>query len=295
MKTIHIIGCGKVGKTLGRLWTELGVLQVRSVLNRSPQIARRAVDFLGAGRAIDGYRQMEPADLVMISTSDESIEGCCRELCRTEVLHPGTVVFHCSGSLSSELLAPARERGASIAGIHPVKSFADPAVAVKTFSGTFCAVEGDPAACEVLADCLHRCGANTFSVKPDQKTIYHAASVIVCNYLTALMEVGLRCYEKAGIPTDTAVRIIEPIARETLDNVFRLGPAEALTGPIARGEPSVVERQCEALGSWDEKIERVYKSLGQIAVQIAAAGGNVPDDALAAIEERMKRMGSGRD
>ena len=288
VKTISVIGCGKVGKTLARLWTRHNVLDVRSVLNRSPASGAEAVEFVGSGRAIDRCDQMEPTDVVMISTPAESIEACCRRLCRTPVVREGVVLFHTSGSLPSTLLEPARARGASIASVHPVKSFAEPATAVETFAGTFCAIEGDPEACELLGDVFRRCGARTFPVDPGQKTTYHAATVIVCNYLVALMEVGLRCFERAGIPRETACEVTEPIVRGTVESLFELGPVRALTGPIARGEPSVVARQCQALGQWDESIQRIYKELGRVALSLAAIQGNADPEALAVIERALR-------
>ncbi len=288
MKTLNVIGCGSVGKALARVWTAHRVLKVRSVLNRSLESGARAVDFVGSGRAVESYAQMQPADLLMISTGDGAIEACCREVCRTGPIQEGTVVFHCSGSLPSTVLEPARARGASIASIHPVKSFADPSVAAETFAGTFCALEGDAPACEVLREAMRRCGAITFAVRPEMKTVYHAATVVVCNYLVALMEVGLRCFQQAGLPRETAMEVIRPIVEGTIDNVFEQGPVRALTGPIARGEPSVVQSQCEALGRWDEQIRRIYQSLGQVAVELSAAQGNADPEALAAIKEALR-------
>jgi predicted short-subunit dehydrogenase-like oxidoreductase (DUF2520 family) len=283
VKTLNVIGCGRVGKTLARLWTEHHVFLVRSVLNSSWESGLRAVDFIGAGRAAEDYDQLERADLVMISAPDDAIPACCEQLCRTGVLRSGTIVFHCSGSLPSTVLEPARRHNAWIASAHPVKSFAEPQVAVKTFAGTFCALEGDPQACEVLRDALHSCGAVPFSVAPESKTIYHAATVFVCNYLAALMEVGLRCFEKAGVPRETAMKVAEPLVRETVENLVKLGPILALTGPIARGDVSVVTRQTEALGEWDPHLRGLYKALGQVALELSAAQGHADPESLAAI------------
>ena len=288
MKTINVIGCGKVGRTLARLGTERGVWEVLCVLNRSLASAAGAVEFVGAGRAVQRYAQLERADVVMISASDEVIEGCCRQLCDAGVLGQGVIVFHCSGSLASAILGPARACGADIASVHPVKSFTDPAGDVQAFAGTFCAVEGDPRACEALGELFGGLGAETFSIDPEFKTVYHAATVMVCNYLTALMEVGLRCFEKAGVGRDRAVEIVEPIVRGTVENVLRLGPAGALTGPIARGEASIVARHCEALGRWDEAVADLYRRLGRIALDLSAEQGSAAPEALSAIREMLR-------
>jgi predicted short-subunit dehydrogenase-like oxidoreductase (DUF2520 family) len=288
VKTLNVIGCGSVGKTLSRLWTRHGVFRVQSVLNRSLESGARAVQFVGAGRAVDDYARLDPADLVMIATSDEAIETCCRRLCESGVLAEGVIVFHTSGSLPSTLLEPAKSQGALVASLHPVKSFADPARAAETFAGTFCALEGDPQACDAIREALRPCGATTFPVDPEFKTIYHAATVVTSNYLVALMEVALRCFEKAGIDRATALEVIEPIATGTASNLFELGPVRALTGPIARGEPSVIERQAKALGQWDASIQAVYKNLGQIALDLSTQQGTATPDALAAIKKTLR-------
>ena len=288
MDTIHVIGGGRVGKTLARLWTQRRVFRVGGILNRSLASAEEAARFIGGGQAVERYADLPPAPLVMISTSDESIESCCQALCREGVVAEGTVVFHCSGALPSSLLEPARRHGARIASIHPVKSFADPRVAAETFAGTPCAVEGDPGACAVLREALERCGGVTFPIQPGCKTLYHAATVMVCNYLVALLEAGFRCFERAGVPRETAARLSEPIVRETVEHVFRLGTAAALTGPVARGEVSVVAAQARALGQQDATLRQIYGLLGHIAADLAAAQQHAPPEALAEIRRLLQ-------
>jgi len=287
VRSINVIGGGKVGRTLGRLWTERNVLEVRSVFSRSPARGAQAVEFIGAGRAVTSCGELGPADFVMLSTPDEAIGPCCRELCRAGAVKEGMVLFHPSGSLPSAVLEPAKARGAKIASVHPVKSFADPAAAAETFAGTFCGIEGNAEACRVLRAVFEQIGAEIFEVDPEHKPIYHAATVLVSNYLVALTEVGLRCFERAGVCRETAIEVFEPIVRGTVDNVFRLGPARALTGPIARGEQTVVEKQCEALGGWDESVQRIYRDLGLVAVELAAAQGAADREALAAIRRAL--------
>jgi predicted short-subunit dehydrogenase-like oxidoreductase (DUF2520 family) len=288
VKTINVVGCGKVGRTLARLWTDGKVLQVQSILNRSLDSSARAVEFVGGGRPVETYAQLGRADLIMISTSDEAIEQCCRELCAADLVGKGVIVFHSSGSLPSTLLEPAKICGASIAGVHPVMSFADPAGALKDFARTFCAIEGDAEACDVLSGVFERLGARTFHIEPEHKAIYHAGTVLVCNYLVTLMEVGMRCFDKAGVPRETARKVIQPIVQGTVDNIFRLGPARALTGPIARGEPSVIRRHAEALGQSEAGMEALYKAVGRLTVEISRERGEADDEALREIAEILR-------
>ena len=53
----------------------------------------------------------------------------------------------------------------------------------------------------------------------------------------------------AGIDRARALSMVEPLVRETVDNVFRLGTARALTGPLARGDDGVVAHHLDALAA----------------------------------------------
>ena len=175
-----------------------------------------------------------------------------------------------------------------MASVHPLKSFADPGTAVQSFAGTWCAVEGDGAALAVLRPAFEQIGARVSEIAPEHKTIYHAASVIVCNYLVALMEAGLRCYEHAGLERGTALAMMEPLVRETLDNVFRLGTVPALTGPIARGDDAVVGGHLAALDAWDAALSELYRRLGAVALELARQQGEASPEALARLAEILR-------
>lgn len=283
-RTLNIIGCGRVGRALARLWAQDDTFTIQDVLDRGLEHSRAAIAFIGRGRAVDAVGQMRGAEAWLLTPPDDQIVACCTALAASGLLTAGNIVFHCSGALPSRDLAPAAACGAVIASVHPLKSFAEPAVAAQTFGGTHCAAEGDATALAVLRPAFEGIGGIVSEIDPGFKTIYHAASVIVCNYLTALLETGLRCYEKSGVERETALRMMEPLVRETLDNVFKLGTVEALTGPIARGDHAVVAHQVDALGAWDSRIAAIYRQLGAIAVELAQAQGKADADALAAIE-----------
>jgi len=151
------------------------------------------------------------------------------------------------------------------------------------------AAEGAEGALLVLQPAFERVGGKVSLIDARAKVIYHAASVIVCNYLTSLMETGLRCYEQSGIDRETATAMTEPIVRETLENVLQLGPARALTGPIARGDASVVARHLEALDAWDERVASVYRALGTLAVELARSRGDTDMSALERIAALLSR------
>lgn len=286
MRTLNVVGAGRVGRTLARLWQGGRTFRIGSVLTRSAASAREAVTFIGAGRAADAIAHMDPAEVWMLATPDGEIAGCCAALARSGLLRAGDIVFHVSGALGSAELKAADAVGAGIASVHPLKSFADPVEAARTFAGTRCVAEGGASALTTLRPAFEAAGARVSEIDPQHKVLYHAASVMVCNYLTALLETGLRGYAAAGIGREVAPSVMEPLVRETVDNVFRLGTTGALTGPIARGDADVVAGHLAALHALDPAMAALYRQLGAVALDLARAQGSAGAEAL----DRLERM-----
>lgn len=273
-KTLSIIGCGNVGKTLGRLWVSHKIFLIQDILTRSIESAQHAVTFIGAGRAISSYTELRHADIYLIATPDDQIAACCEKLAQSGCLTAESIVFHCSGALASSTLKPAIQQGASVASIHPIRSFASPELVVQNFSGTYCGVEGDPRALAVLSDAYTAIGAQLVPINAEQKILYHAAAVFASNYLVTLLDVAQNMFVQSGVEHDVALKLMAPLMRETMENVFRLGPEAALTGPIARGDMATAEKQLLAVSASDKKHGALYEQFMQLTIDLAARRSN---------------------
>ena len=291
MKSLNVIGCGTVGKVVGRLFQQAGVFRVGDILNRTPESGQNAAAFIGAGRPLAGLAEMGPADLYLIASSDDAITGCAQALAASGLIDAQSVVFQLSGVLPSASLEPVRILGAQVVSVHPVKSFVDPLASVASFSGTCCGIEGDAPAVALLSEAFGAIGGRVFALDPSFKSVYHAGSVLVCNYLTSLIELGVKAYGKGGLSRDTALQVMEPLVRGTLDNVFSVGTEQALTGPIARGDSATVAGQLCALEAWDGEMARIYRALGRVAVELSVRRGVASPADLAALTELLAEKG----
>lgn len=270
LPTLNIIGAGRLGKTLAHLWQQSGTVRIQAVCNRSLASSQRAAGFIQAGQAHEDYAQLPRADLWLLACGDDQLGHCCQQLCAQHAFSGQEIMFHCSGALTAqEALAPAQTVGLHIASIHPIKSFADPQQAVHSFGGTHCGMEGDEAALNQLIPLFENIGAQLFAIKAQAKTLYHAASVIACNYLVALQELSIQTYQQAGVEREQAMQILQPIVQDTVGNIFTLGTQAALTGPIARGDVRTVTKQLVALQSWQADYADIYRLLGKVATQLA--------------------------
>lgn len=266
---LNLVGAGHVGSVLGRLWQASGAFALQDVLTRSPASARAACAFMGGGQPVAGSAALRPATAIMLAVGDDQIGAACAALAAAVPLQ-GVTVFHCSGALTSGQLEAARAAGAHVASVHPIRSFADPQAVAQQFAGTFCGIEGDPAALAVLEPALLAIGARPVPVDAGAKTVYHAAAVFASNYLVTVLDAALRAYQAAGIPEAVARQLAEPLASEALANVFRLGPAGALSGPVARGDYATVARQQQAVTAWDGPTGQLYQALVAPTAALAA-------------------------
>jgi predicted short-subunit dehydrogenase-like oxidoreductase (DUF2520 family) len=267
--TLSIIGCGKVGQTLGRLWQDNHVLEVQDILNRSAASVNNAVVFVGAGRVANNYADLRPADIFLITAPDDQIAACCEALANANCLSTDSIVFHCSGALPSSILQAASARGAAIASIHPIRSFAVPQKIIHDFAGTYCGIEGDQRALDILAPLFTAIGAQLVTIKSEEKILYHAAAVFASNYLVTLLDTAVQTYAQAGIPQDVALKMMASLVLETTENVLKIGPQQALTGPIARGDIATVVKQYRAIKKWNSSFGRLYRQLGKLTASLA--------------------------
>jgi predicted short-subunit dehydrogenase-like oxidoreductase (DUF2520 family) len=275
--TLNIVGAGHVGRALGRLFAQAGVFEVRDVLTRGQASALEAVRFIGQGRAVDSIAQLRPATAWMLAVGDDQIAPVCQALAQSGLLQ-GATVFHCSGAKASSELRAAADAGASVASVHPVRSFADPQAVAADFGGTFCGIEGQAGALALLGPAFEAIGARLVPIDAAAKTIYHAGSVFASNYLTTVLDAALRCYQAAGVPQEVARELARPLASETLANVLRLGAEQALSGPVARGDMATVARQQAALADWDGPTGALYAALAAATGALAGRRGKAAND-----------------
>lgn len=266
--SLNLIGPGRLGQTLARLWHEQGLVSINSIVGNTWARTRAACEFIGAGTATT-WEHLAPANITLITTPDDVLEASANRLASSGCMRPGDIALHCSGALASTILASLKNCGVHVASIHPLKSFATPSLAIKNFAGTYCGQEGDAEALETLLPLFSAIGANCFAINPAQKTLYHASAVLACNAMVALMHAALLSMATAGVPPETAWPALRPLINGTLSNIDKLGTEGALTGPIARGDVQTVAHQYAALNILNPELGKVYATLGKFTASLA--------------------------
>lgn len=269
MKTLNLVGAGRVGKTLASLWHEQKQLQIQDVLTTSYPSAEQSVTLIGAGRPVSQLSEMCQADLWMLAVPDSQIAASAAAMALALKKHAPSRAFHCSGALTSDRLSPLRTLGWSVASAHSILSFADPASARQQFPGTVCGIEGDSEIAQELHTLFNATGARCFSLQSENKLLYHAAAVFATNFLPVLQHTAEALWSQSGVPLQFLPQLRERLLHNAVANVLALGPATALTGPAARGDRELIERQARAVEDWDSISGQAYRGLSELALRLA--------------------------
>ena len=262
---VSIIGAGRLGTALGVAPLQRGY-SIESLVARRAQKARYAASLLDAKPQVLAAKQLpslRPADVFLITVPDDQIAGVAAQLSGLEF---DATALHTSGALSADVLAPLRERGWHTGSIHPLISVSDTDT---TFDGTFWSVEGDAAALRTGKAIVRELGGQSFSIRSEDKPLYHAAAVMVSGNVVALFDVALEMLMRCGIDRKTARAILLPLIASTVRSLQAKDPAQALTGTFSRGDLETVKRHLAALKKSElaDALD-LYRLLGQRSLKV---------------------------
>ena len=266
---IAIVGPGRLGSALALELRRAGY-RISAIVSGNSAASQRKGQVLA--RQVNA-RWSAPgtpfeADLVWFCVPDREIARAARRLEKL-VEWKGRIALHSSGALASDELQALRRRGAAMASVHPLMTFVRGSM--PSFRGVPVGLEGDPAALRVAHTMVRDLGAEPFSISKNRKLAYHAWGAFTSPLLIALLVTAERVARAAGLSSAEARRKMMPIVRQTLANYAKLGPAEAFSGPIVRGDAQVVRQHLSELKKIPAAGE-VYAALARAALRYLPAG-----------------------
>ena len=287
---VGFIGAGVLGSGLALALHRLGH-EVRVVSSRSRRSAETLAARIPGCRAVAAAQEVaDTADLVFITTPDAAIGPVAASV----QWRPGQYVVHCCGASGRALLQPAAERGASTGAFHPFQTFAgldDSDQAVARLAGVTFAVSAEGRLETFLEDLAAALGGRAVSLDDELRPLYHAAAVLSCGYLAALLQAAVEVCQASGFTESEGREAVLAISRATLENVARLGPQGSVTGPLVRGDAATVQEHLEALARTSPEVARLYGALTEKSLSLAAELGLTPE-AEAAVRQGLSELGS---
>ena len=289
-KTVGFIGAGKVGTALAaRLFK--GGYHVIAVADTNLRATEKLVELVPGCQVLKNAQQIaDSADHVFITTPDDFIHKVASEL----TWHHDQNVVHCSGAASIDILDPAKKSGAMVGSFHPCQAFASVDQAIKNLPGSTFAIEAQGSLLDILKEMASTIGCDWIVLKPGNKALYHAAAVFASNYFVTLLKVATDLFQNFDVPTTQSTKILMPLIQGNIKNINNIGLPSCLTGPIARGDVSTIEKHIFALKEKEPSILKLYAELGLKTIPIALEKGTLDEKVSETLQTLLKKaIGTG--
>ncbi len=284
-----VVGAGRLGVCLARGLRAEGA-SLAGYVTRSHAGSERAQALLqlAPSRGLSNLVASAP-QLYLIAVPDDALPQVAADLAlalrkasERDASATAPIVMHTSGVASVRVLDPCRQAGAVTLAFHPLQTFSGLETPTHCFEGIAIAVTADTEDAQdfgfLVAQAL---GARPFALADENRVVYHAAACMASNYLVALEACSLRLFVDAGLPPGEALEFFLPLVRMTVNNVATQGPANALTGPIARGDLLTVRRHLEELRQRAPDLLPLYSVLGLAALELTREAKRVPATVIA--------------
>jgi predicted short-subunit dehydrogenase-like oxidoreductase (DUF2520 family) len=269
---IGIVGSGRVAQALGRVLLERGE-HVTCIASREAAHARTAATFLGCGVEAVGLAAIaRRASHLLIAVADRAIADAAVAVASSGMTEG--VVLHTCGAREIDELKPLRELGWACGVLHPLQTFSSPSQGMIALPGSTFAVSGDDCAVAWAKRIADVVGGRAVEVIAGKRALYHAAAAMASNYSVSLLDAaGTLMAAATGTEHHEALRLLAPLIRTSIENAFSQGTAEALTGPIERGDSGTVALHLEALSTASRSIRDLYVSAGLHTLDLARRKG----------------------
>ena len=273
LRTVSIIGAGRVGQTIARRLRKLG-WRIGAVVTRSSASARAAVRIIGAGTPHSTLtRDALDADVILMSVPDDALDNVAHQLSRIggarfRKKSWEKIILHTSGALDSRVLAPLARLGARTGSMHPMQTFSGRSA--PRLDGVIFSIEGAPAARRAAQKIARSLGATPVIIKGDDKPAYHASGTVVAGHALALVESATQMLLKIGFTRRGASQALLPLIRQMLDNYERLGPRAAWTGPLSRGDYATIAKHVKAMRRFPSEFRDAYAALALLSARVLA-------------------------
>ncbi len=264
---IGFIGAGKVGFSLGKFFAQGGV-PVTGYYSRHRESAQEAALFTGTKEYGELHALVQDSDALFLTVPDGTISSVFETLKGFDL--SGKQICHCSGALSAREGFPGiAETGAFGYSIHPLFPISSKRLSCRELPGAFFCLEGDGPHLPRWKALLESLGPSVQIISGANKVRYHAACAISSNLMCALVQESLDLLESCGFSRELGLKALSPLMRSNLEHIIETGPAEALTGPVERGDTATVAKHLDCFPSREER--DLYRVVSEKLVQVARA------------------------
>lgn len=253
--TIGIIGPGRMGSALADALHYTGHA-IHAIAGRSSESHRAIALAQRLGATVMTAQQLaKQCSLIILATPDDKLAHIANVLDWSA----HSAVIHLSGATDISILQPAADQGAYIGSFHPLQSISQPIGSASTFQHCTISIEAAaPALKARLEQLAHSLGAHINLLPANARMRYHASANHASALLIGLLMDMAQLWESWGSNEKEMMTALLPLMEGTLSSAKTNGIAQALTGPLARGDINTLTGHLSALYALDPALAQRY-------------------------------------
>lgn len=250
---IVIIGAGKIAYSLSSALVKSGY-NIQSVISRKLSSAKH----LASKFSIPHYSNYlskipEEVNVFFLTVPDGEINKIAEKLARLKRDFNKSICIHFSGVENIDALKSLAEKGCSVGSIHIIRPF--PSKKIVDIKNSPASIEDESKrAIKFLMDLCRKLKLKPHKIASDEKVFHHLAAVHSSNFLVGNL---YSAFSLLSSKSNSSKNILRQTTQSALNNVFKLSPSKALSGPIDRGDLYTIKKHIAEL---DYQIQKSKKN-----------------------------------
>ncbi|MDO8549133.1 MAG: DUF2520 domain-containing protein [Ignavibacteria bacterium] len=256
---IAFIGAGKIAYSLASALLKARY-NVTSVISRNKVSAGKFAKKFKIPFSSDNLKSIKQGvEIFFLTVPDNQIEKTAKALSNLKLDFKNSLFIHVSGASDISELKSLEKKKAYTASFHIMQTF--PSTQIVDIKNCSVAIEAEK---KVVKDFLNKLALDLelqpFYLKSDKKIFYHLAGVFASNFLVGNLFSSGKLFQLTESGKTDFFSIINSTVNSTLDNIRKVGPAKALSGPVERGDYETINKHLKALMKKDKILYHSYVS-----------------------------------
>lgn len=256
--SVVIVGFGRIGGAIA-LGLKAAGWSV-ATLPRSADAVRRAA---ALRITLADHDDLRAAKLCILAVPDAAVHAAMDLV--EEDLGPGTALVHCSGALPLTVFSTAKTKR-EFGSFHPLAAVSDPKDSLSGHTVALASTSRELHA--LLVKMAAALDMTPLEVPETGRAAYHAGAVLSAGLLVSLLDGAISALQEAGLNRDDALKALLPLSKSALRGAESRGLEKGLTGPVVRGDVSVVQAHLESL---PPELGSLYRLLSRRALRLTPA------------------------
>jgi predicted short-subunit dehydrogenase-like oxidoreductase (DUF2520 family) len=246
---IAIIGAGKLAYSIAPALLEAGY-NIQTVISSKLNSAKSLANEFSIPNHSNSIKKIpDEVNVFFLTVPDGEIKNVAGKLSRLRKNFDDCICIHFSGVENISALNSLKEKSCATGSLHIIRPFpSKKVVELKNFPASI--ETKDKLANRYLIDLSKKLKLKSHKINSDEKVFHHLAAVHSSNFLVGNL---FNAFSLMNSKNNLSNNILKQTTQSALDNVFKIGPAKALSGPIDRGDVYTIKKHIEAL---DKKITK---------------------------------------